>query len=303
MYDSIPRDFIYLDWERIRSIAAQLFQGIPEQSTTEKHNEASAKGELQGGIFGILQGKGGIDYRYFKSENETRSLHHGIYSLVEDRLTKEGLVKVIDDKYDFTRWIEEHFHDGQFIRITGLMRLIDFNWSSEVIESMPKLLQTIQYYDLHSMKSKGLMQKDIIAQKEMYKNQLQQMKEWKLEEFAGLMRRLFGGSIRVKVVPSKEYLDKIFVASANPEYFIDPVASINQKYGFEIDANWVTFGQINTTNESSKPMSIPIGNPAEDAFEGIMLVANSISRAFSAPKFPAVQFTPICIYRTCGDTG
>lgn len=258
---------------------------------------------MQGGIFGILQGKGGIDYRYFKSENETRSLHHGIYSLVEDRLTKEGLVKVIDDKYDFTRWIEEHFHDGQFIRITGLMRLIDFNWSSEVIESMPKLLQTIQYYDLHSMKSKGLMQKDIIAQKEMYKNQLQQMKEWKLEEFAGLMRRLFGGSIRVKVVPSKEYLDKIFVASANPEYFIDPVASINQKYGFEIDANWVTFGQINTTNESSKPMSIPIGNPAEDAFEGIMLVANSISRAFSAPKFPAVQFTPICIYRTCGDTG
>ena len=126
------------------------------------------------------------------------------------------------------------------------------------------------------------------------------MKDFKLEEFAGLMRRLYGDSIRVKVVPNKKYLDKIFVASANPGGFIDTTASINQKYGFEIDANWITFGQINTPSESTKPLSIPIGNPAEDSFEGMMLLANSISRLFSAPKFPAVQFTPICIYRICG---
>jgi hypothetical protein len=96
-----PRDFIHLDWERIRSIAAQLFQGVPEQSITEKHNETTVKGEVGGNILGLFQGKGGADYRYFRSENETRSFHHSIYSLVEDRLMEDGLVKVIDNNYDF----------------------------------------------------------------------------------------------------------------------------------------------------------------------------------------------------------
>lgn len=299
MCDSAPRDFIYLDWERIRSIAAQLFQGIPEQSTTEKHNETSVKGELKGSVLGILQGKGGADYRYFKAENETRSLHHSIYSLVENRLMEDGLVEAVNCKYDFTKWIKGHFYDGQFIRVTGLIRLIDFNWSSAVIESMPKLLQTIQYYDIYSKKSKGLAYKEIATSEKNWKNQLQQIKDMKLEEFAGLMRRLYGESIRVKVVPSKENLDKIFVALANPDDFVESISIINQQYGFEIDANWVTFGQINMPSESTTPLPIPIGNPSEDSFEGMMLIANNISRLFSAPKFPAVQFTPICIYRDC----
>ena len=164
---------------------------------------------------------------------------------------------------------------------------------------MPTIMQTIQYYDIYSLKNKGaqISPNDIKARKEIHAKQISQMKEWKLEEFAGLMRRLYGDSVRIKVVPSKDNLDKIFVASANPKDFIDTAASTIQKYGFEIDANWVTFGQINKPSESSKPLSIPIGNPIEDSFEGMMLLANSFSRMFSAPKFPAIQFTPICIYR------
>ncbi len=109
MPDKTLRDFIYLDWERIRSIAAQLFQGVPEQSITEKHNEASVKGEVGGGVLGLFQGKGGADYRYFKSGNETRSFHHSIYSLVEDRLIDDGLVELIDNNYDFEKWNERNF--------------------------------------------------------------------------------------------------------------------------------------------------------------------------------------------------
>jgi hypothetical protein len=299
MFDKVPLDFIYLDWERIRSIAAQLFQGVPEQSTTEKHNEAVLKGEVGSNFFGFLQGKGGADYRYFKSENETRSLHHSIYLLVEKQLTDDGLVEVIDGGYNFADWNRGHFHDGQFIRLTGLIRLIDFSWSSAIMEELPNIMKTIQYYDDYSLKSKGmkLSNKEVQDRKAEQKRQIQGLNELKLEEFAGLIRRFYGESIRIKVVPSKEHLDKIFVGSADPKDFIDTAASINQKYGFEIDANWVTFGQINTPSESTKPLPIPIGNPVEDSFEGIMLVANSISRMFSAPKFPAIQFTPICIYR------
>ncbi len=133
---------------------------------------------------------------------------------------------------------KEIFHDGQFIHVKGLIRLIDFAWSSAVVEELPKIMQTIQYYDTYSMKSKGTQvpQGDIAARKQEQKKQLQELKELKLDEFAGLMKRFYGESIRVKVVPSKEHLDKIFVALANPKAFIDTTAAINQKYGFEIDA-------------------------------------------------------------------
>jgi len=302
MFDKAPRDFIYLDWERIRSIAAQLFQGVPEQLTTERHNEAAVKGEVCGNLLGLLQGKGGADYRYFKSENETRSLHHSIYSLVENQLNQDGLVEVIDGEYNFAEWNRGHFHDGQFIRVTGLIRLIDFSRSSAVMEELPKLMKTAQYYEDYSLKSKGtqLSRTEMDARVAGQKKQLKQLEDFKLKEFSELIRSFYGESIRVKVVPSKKHLDKIFVASANPNGFIDTAASINQKYGFEIDANWVTFGQINMPSESKKPLSIPIGNPVEDSFEGMMLMANNISRMFSTPNFPAIQFTPICIYRICG---
>lgn len=41
---AIIRDFVYLDWERIRSMAAQLFRGIPEGRTEGESREADAKG-------------------------------------------------------------------------------------------------------------------------------------------------------------------------------------------------------------------------------------------------------------------
>jgi hypothetical protein len=101
------RDFVYLDWERVRSVAAQLFQGIPEGRTDGESKEADAKGQLEGNALWLLKGQFGADYRYVRTENETRSFHHYIYSLVEDRLVKDKSLVIIDAEFDFTQWTQD----------------------------------------------------------------------------------------------------------------------------------------------------------------------------------------------------
>jgi hypothetical protein len=142
---SVLRDFVYLDWERVRSLAAQLFHGVPQDATAERGSEVTADGHLEGSVLGLLKGQAGADYRYFRTENETRSFHHYIYSLVEDRLLKDGQISSIDANFDFKQWTESFFRDGQFVRVTGVVRLMDFAWISTMLEALPNMLRTAQY--------------------------------------------------------------------------------------------------------------------------------------------------------------
>lgn len=121
----------------------------------------------------------------------------------------------------------------------------------------------------------------------------------KLEKVTDLVRRLYGEAVRVKVVPGPECPANAFVGSADLACFHDSAASLAQKYGYGIDADWVVLGQVNRSTSESKPTPIPTGNAMEDAFEAVALAINDIVRVASATRFPAVSFTPISLYRTC----
>ncbi len=85
----------------------------------------------------MIRGQAGADYRYFRNANETRSFHHHVYSLVEDRLCEEKLL-TIDSKFSFNQWTENFFHDGQFIRVVGRSTLdglcLDYDDARSVTE-------------------------------------------------------------------------------------------------------------------------------------------------------------------------
>jgi hypothetical protein len=300
---SVLRDFVYLDWERVRSLAAQLFRGVPQDATAERGSEVAAEGRLEGGVFGLLKGQAGADYRYFRTENETRSFHHYVYSLVEDRLSKDKLITSIDANFDFKQWTNSFFCDGQFVRVTGMVRLMDFAWISTMLEALPKMLRTAQHAEsltLKQMRSTQLItQQEFESKKKEQQKQIKELKALKLDEITGLMQQLYGDVVRVKVLPDRHHPDKVLVGSGDLACFHDTAASLSQKYGYEIDANWVTLGQVNVSVISDAPLSIPIGNEMEDAFEKVALAINEMIRVASAPRFPAISFTPISIYRIC----
>ncbi len=89
------------------------------------------------------------DYRYFRTENETRSLHHYVYSLFEERLREHDLVAEVDAGFDFNEWTEDRFRDGQFVRVTGLVRLMDYGWISTMMEALPSMMRAAHGGGIH----------------------------------------------------------------------------------------------------------------------------------------------------------
>lgn len=297
------RDFVYLDWERVRSLSAQLLGGIPQDATKESGHDVGTSGEVGGGIPAVLNGRGKGDYRYYRTQNETRSLHHHVYSLFEKRLRDRGAVTEVDTRFDFDGWTEDRFRDGQFVRVTGLVRLMDYGWISTMMEALPGMMRAAHHASNIGLKKERdegrITRKQFEVQQQLQQAELQELKNMKLEKFTELIRQLYGDAVRVKVVPDPEQPSKTFVGSADLGCFHDSAASLAQKYGYGIDAGWVVLGQVNRSTAESKPTPIPTGNEMEDAFESVALSINDLFRVASATTFPAISFTPISVYRMC----
>ncbi len=298
---TVIRDFIYLDWERTRSIAAQLFRGIPMDMSLATGSEAAMDAALEGGVLSLLKGRVSGDYRFFRSESETHSLHHHVYTMVEERLASEGLILSVDGKFDFGNWSHTQFRDGQFVRVSGLVRLIDYGWVASMMDALPKLMRAAQHGTILELRQQmgtgGVTQKEIEAKRREQEKELSGLKELKIEQLTELVRNLYGDVVRVKLLPSKKNPEKMFVGSAPINNFYDKAASLGQKYGYEIDANWIALGQVNMSAGSDAPHPMPVGNQMEDSLEQVALSANALMRIASSVQFPAVSFTPISIYR------
>ncbi|HEX2986904.1 MAG TPA: hypothetical protein VHS06_01880 [Chloroflexota bacterium] len=120
-----------------------------------------------------------------------------------------------------------------------------------------------------------------------------------MDEVAAAIRQLYGDAVRVKVLPDKRHPENVFVGMCERKNFSDRAEWLCQKYGYDIDAGWVTIGQMNLPKDSTQVLEIPIGNPIDDQFEAAILSISNGIHALVKPRFPAIAFTPICIYRNC----
>jgi hypothetical protein len=289
------RDFLYLDQEKVRSLAAQIFEGIPEEKTSEKHQEEVLQGEVGTNIL-FLRGKTAVDLRYFKSENETRSFHHHLYSLVEQQLVKICHVKNIDEKFDFNNWTEKFFRDGEFVKINGYVRLMDVNWLTNWMKNLQKIYRTIQYYELQNISDKTIQME---KKKEQDKN-LNDIKNLRLDEMQDVIKQFFGDMVQMKVIPNISHPKNLFVGLGYPENFYEKMPQLTQKYGYDIYADWTVFGQINIPSQSLKTItSFPTGNKIVDAMENVLVALSNVQAIASNVVFPTISITPISVYRSC----
>lgn len=280
----------------------QLFQGVPLDATDEKGHEITGRGKLEGNLLTLIKAQGGADYRYFRTGNETRSFHHYVYSLLEDRLIENGLITEIGTGFNYEQWTENSFRDGQFVRVTGMVRLMDYAWTSKMMKALPKMMSAAQHAENLSLKEQRQLgqigHKEFESRKKEQQRELNELKSLKMDELTELVGQLYGDIVRIKLLPSREHPDKIFVGSGELVNFHDTAASLVQKYGYEIDADWIVLGQINLSQVSDDPVPMPTGNEMEDGFEQIVLALNDLIRSATAAEFPRISFTPISIYRT-----
>ena len=265
MSDSPPlRDFIYLDFHRLRSLASQLRL----DETTDSDDPA---------------------------------VRESLALRLEPALVARGNVAQIDSQFDFSKWTPDAFADGQFVRATGALRMLDFAWLSAALGGLPAVLKKMSKLVMEALRNsdEGRRMSKTELQRRSQENQvaISRVEEMKADELGEVVSKLYGDVVRIKVRPSPAEPNAVLVGSAYARHFYDSPAALSQKYGVEVDAGWTVLGQLNVPSATPQAHPIPTGNRMEDSFEQIALLMNNAFHLSSAPTFPAVSFTPIVIYR------
>lgn len=269
------RDYIYLDWERVRSLAPQV---------------TAAPGPEAGGASS-------------PGSEGSRTHQQETYAQLEQALTETGKVTCLDATYDYpAQWTESGLRDGQFIMTSGVFRVIDYENTSHFLAAAPDLMKSA-FHMANWLAAKGNLtfnqKKALEEQKTDQQRQIADLKALKLDQFAGFVKQVFGAGVRFRVVPSAEYPTVLLVGSAHREFFLEAPAGLAEKYGYIIDAGWQMLGQLNVPQAHHDTVPMPTGNNILDNFEAMTMHVNGIFRVAHAPVFPAVSVTPICIYRNC----
>jgi hypothetical protein len=260
------REFIYLDAQRVRSLAAQFDLPAPVSAVDRTASEA-------------------------------------LFQKVEPLLLTRATVKPVDASFDYDTWRPETFPDGQLLRATGTIRLMDFTWLSDALAGLPAVLRRMSKLEMEALKNsdEGRRMSKSQLQARQTENQVAigKVEEFKSDELGEVVRKLYPDVVRVKLRPSpNDHPAAVLVGSAHSAWFYDAPAALSQKYGIEIDAGWTVLGQVNNPGPAAGPQPLPVGNKMEDAFEQIALLMNNAFRLANAPAFPAISITPIAIYRT-----
>jgi len=271
--ETVVRDFIYLDYARVKSLAAQV--GVPESRDT---TSSSAEPDL--------------------ADRERT------FVALESAVVGRGAAK-IDSSYDFTEWTPDAFSDAQFVIARGAVRVLDFSWLAMALTGLPAVLKKMSKIEMAALKNsdEGRRLSKSALQQRSQENMaaIAKVEELKMDELSDVVRQLYPGVVRVKVRPSAEQPRHVLIGSAYADHFYDTPAALSQKYGVEVDAGWTVLGQLNVPNAGGAPAQaqpIPTGNQMEDAFEQMALLMNNAFRLANAPAFPALSLTPIAIYRT-----
>ena len=266
------RDFIHLDHDRVRSLAAQL--DVSDPSGTGDSADRVQRERL------FLQ----LEPALFNREAAGPSVRH------------------VGPDFDFANWKPETFADGQFVVATGTLRLMDYAWLAQALTGLPAVLRKMSKIEMAALRNSDegkRMSKSALQQRSLEnQNAIAKVEELKMDELSDVVRGLYGDIVRVKLRPSREHPAAVFIGSARTDHFYDTPAAMSQKYGIEIDAGWTVVGQLNVPNLAAPAAPIPVGNQMEDAFEQMALLMNNAFPLANAPAFPALSLTPIAIYRT-----
>jgi hypothetical protein len=294
-------DFIYLDIDRIRSFIAQLYQGVPEAFEETKGQEKSGKGEI--GIAAPLLGKAGIggSILYQKSTAETRSAHHYLYSLLEQKLNESGKVLKVDSNFPKDNWNQDRFKDGTFILVQGKIQIIDYRNVVSVLQMIPRMMEISSIFQKQKLRQQ--LQKNEIDQR-TYDRLIKSagttpIDKKDLKNVSEVVEKIYYGIARVKAFPFLDDEPLRFVGNAIYEYFStspnNPLSS-----GILSGTNWYMMGLINEPiTYSTIPPSESEQKNFEDSLEAVVLSMQEINKQTLSVKFPSIPITPIAIYRQC----
>jgi hypothetical protein len=299
------KDFIYLDIDRVRSFVAQLYQGIPEAFEERKGTEKTGKGEAGVEIHGLVKLGIGGDILYQKSATETRSAHHYLYILFEQKLVELDRLLKVDQSFEIGKWTPANFEDGTFVLVHGKVQIVDYRSVVTAFQMIPRITEIALTFQKQTLRQQ--LQGGKISQSQYDKQAgatgVPTLNKKDVQQISEMVDKLYSGISRVKVFPFASDDRHRFVGNTTHEYF--PTVPFNplMSSGLLSAANWYVMGLVNgAASYSSMPYSRwteGMVQNIEDSLEQGVFAMQEISKFTLSIEFPAISIVPIAIYRPC----
>ncbi|MBD1222370.1 hypothetical protein GLV94_02535 [Virgibacillus halodenitrificans] len=304
MVDNLFRDFIYLDTERLKSIVAQLNQGLIEN--TSKTVTQTDGDKISGGIdfLKMLKIGGESSFLWQDQATESHTLHDYLYNLAETSLEeKELLIKIPGDieKEDLLNPSEESrkLTTTSFILVKGKSFINDFAYLSSILDNLDEILKSIitgeqssnKNFEKSSDKERNKIVKDRIKEYNL-PNDLKKAIQTFLDNF-------YKDRLVIKSVPFFDKPNFRFVGTLNPINLRENIENIIFKYGTAPQEDWYMFAQVASIPHSTEnKVDVSYNqNQIEKALQQVFEALRDFEKAGFSISFPEIAVTPIAIYR------
>jgi hypothetical protein len=272
---------LYLDFERVRSLAAMVFGGVPEEIATvaEKRSRTATKGNI--GIPLVGGAEVGGDLLYLRSEHETRALHHGLFRSTVRRLEELGRVEDVDESTG-------KFPEGKFVRLNCEVVVRDYLAISNALELATEtwdVITKVEKVSSQAAQGSGRQRKRAVDQSQIETDRVMRKQ---LPAVRESIAALFGDAIRVYCVLGKKVyvgiLDRNDMLEA-PQPGLDPTT---------VGGIWSVLCDVSFGEGRGFDLT-PALSQMEAVVEQLIATLKDVAKLTQPPATLAVR--PIAIYR------
>jgi len=295
------RDFIYLDTERLKSIIAQIEQGLINGSSQLKSNNKEITAKAGGSLFGLLKAAGGAKYVLQNQTTETKTLHDNIYNKVETALLSNDLLLTIPGNIQMKSIIDSGFDsmvsDTSFILGKGKVNINDFIRMRLMLEKFNDLGKFIAQCGVSSLP---------ITTPKHLKNQALKKAQDKMtldkstiDGFKLFFDLFYKDRVVIKMLPFEDYPDFRLVGNLKTDFLRENISSIIYKYGTAPVSEWTIFAQVASIPPKgrSKIENKIGGADIEVALQQMFNAFREVELLAQSVVYPEIAITPIAIYR------
>ena len=305
-YRDKVRDFIYLDVERVKSILAQLDQGLLIDRTDSAGSSQTREGRVGVSIPALVELGGTGQYVTTNQTSETRTLHDFVYNQTERRLLELGILNVLSDDGDerallASSALRSDIRPVDYVLIRGAATLHDFAHMRLFLEQYNELMSIVTNLSVGPrIRAAETRAEQVKLQGERDRNvREKRMDEKEVKGMLQLFRFFLGDRLAIRVVPFESLPDHRIVGPLQRPLLRDSIEDIRYKFGSSPQSKWTIFGQVASVpprEDRVDSIELEFSNQLDESMDAIFAALRGVERYFRV-SYPEIAITPIAVYR------
>ena len=277
------RDFIYIDFQRLRSFASQLLdEGVPNATTTSETRHTEAGADVRGRIPLLIEGGANTKGVLSATSTVTADVHH---RLIEKVLLGLEQARLLWSEAEMT-----NAPDGAFVRLDTQIQIIDPDSLRDLVRKLPGATRSL------AAASGGPAEP---ARTRADKRARRAPSEHgsgstgQAEGIANILEIFTPGTVRLRLVRAGV---PIATAVVERDKFAEDLDRLIRRHGYLTGGQCETLGQVNTPPDAE--VFAPQGETIMDALERDMLgPMRTLNEMSGTSAGEGVSITPLAIYR------